>query len=92
MGKIIRILVVGIVSLAINVLTTSSESIGMQAISVAASGVFGIAIASLYELIDTHDQGFKTWFNTQILYRNKIIRLSFSYLFKIQVDGNDVSI
>lgn len=87
MGKIIRILVVGIVSLAINVLTTSSESIGMQAISVAASGVFGIAIASLYELIDTHDQGFKTWFNTQILYRNKIIRLSFSYLFKIQVDG-----
>lgn len=87
MGKIIRILVVGIVSLAITALTTSSESVGMQTISVAANSVFGIAIASLYELIDTHDQGFKTWFNTQVLYRNKIIRLSFSYLFKIQVDG-----
>lgn len=87
MGKIIRILVVGIVSLAITALTTSSESVGMQAISAAASGVFGIAIASIYELIDTHGQGFKTWLNTQILYRNKIIRLSFSYLFKIQVDG-----
>lgn len=87
MGKIIRILVIGIVSLAITALTTSSESVGMQTISVAANSVFGIAIASLYELIDTHDQGFKTWFNTQVLYRNKIIRLSFSYLFKIQVDG-----
>lgn len=83
MGKIVRILVVGIVSLAITALTTSSESVGMQAISAVASGVFGIAIASIYELIDTHGQGFKTWLNTQILYRNKTIRLSFSYLFRI---------
>lgn len=54
MGKIVRILIVGIVSLAITALTTSSESVGMQAISAVASGVFGIAIASIYELTDTH--------------------------------------
>ena len=87
MKKICRIIFVGVISLLVTALTTSSESVGVQAISAIASGVFGLMVSSIYEFIDTHDQGLKTWFDTQIRYREKNIRLSFSYLFRIEVDG-----
>lgn len=77
----------GVISLLVTALTTSSESVGVQAISAIASGVFGLMVSSIYEFVDTHDQGLKTWFDTQIRYREKNIRLSFSYLFRIEVDG-----
>ena len=87
MKKICRIIFVGVISLLVTALTTSSESVGIQAISAIASGVFGLMVSSIYEFVDTHDQGLKTWFDTQIRYREKNIRLSFSYLFRIEVDG-----
>ncbi len=87
MKKICRIILVGIVSLFITVLTTSSKFMGIKMISVVASGVFGLMVSSIYEFVDTHGQGLKTWVDTQIRYRNKNIRLSFSYLFRIEVDG-----
>ena len=87
MKKICRIIFVGVISLLVTALTTSSESVGVQAISAIASGVFGLMVSSIYEFVDTHDQGLKTWFDTQIRYREKNIRLSFSYLFRIEVDG-----
>lgn len=87
MKKIFRIFFVGCISALVTASTTSSESIGLQVISSVASGILGLAISSLYEIIDTHDQGLKTWFDTQIKYRNTNLRLSFSYLFRIEVDG-----
>lgn len=87
MKKICRIVLVGFISLLVTAVTTSSESVGLQAISVIASGIFGLMVSSIYEFVDTHDQGLKTWFDTQIRYREKNIRLSFSYLFRIEVDG-----
>ena len=83
MKKIFRIVLVGFISLLVTAVTTSSESVGLQAISVIASGIFGLMVSSIYEFVDTHDQGLKTWFDTQIRYREKNIRLSFSYLFCI---------
>lgn len=87
MKKICRIILVGFISLLVTAFTTLSESVGFQAIAVISSGVFGLMVSSIYEFVDTHDQGFKTWFNTQIRYREKNIRLSFSYLFRIEIDG-----
>lgn len=77
----------GIASLIITVLTTSSESAGFQIVSAISSGILGSVISAIYEFVDTHDQGIATWFKTQILYRNKNLRLSFAYLFRIEVDG-----
>lgn len=88
MKKICRIVLVGAISLIVAACTTLSESVALQAASVIASGILGLVISSIYEFVDTHDQGIATWFNTQIRYRNASIRLSFSYLFRIEVDGN----
>lgn len=87
MNKIGRVICVGVVSLVITALTTSLESAGFQIISAISSGIFGSVISAIYEFLDTHDQGVATWFKTQIWYRNKNIRLSFAYLFRIEVDG-----
>lgn len=87
MKKIIRIVISGLAFLILTALTSSSESIGLRAISSLASGILGTIISALYETIDTHNQGVVTWLKTQVLYRNKNIRLSFAYLFRIEVDG-----
>lgn len=87
MNKICRIIIVGVISLFVTALTTSSESIGLRTVSAIASGVFGLMISSIYEFLNMHDQDPKTWFDTQVRYRNENIRLSFSYLFRIEVDG-----
>ena len=60
MKKICRIVLVGFISLLVTAVTTSSESVGIQAISVIASGIFGLMVSSIYEFVDTHDQGLKT--------------------------------
>lgn len=87
MKKICRIFLVGAISLLVSSFTTSSESVGIQTISAVASCVFSLMVSAIYEIVDTHDQGLKTWFDTQIRYREKNIRLSFSYLFRIEIDG-----
>lgn len=87
MRKIFKIVLVGAISLLVTALTTSLESVGFQMVSAIASGVLGIMVSSIYEFVDTHDQGLKTWIDTQIRYREMNIRLSFSYLFRIEVDG-----
>lgn len=59
----------------------------LRAVAVIASGIVSASVSSAYELIDTHDQGLKTWFLSQFLYRREKIRLSFSYLYRIELDG-----
>lgn len=66
---------------------TQSDSISAQAVVVITSGIAGSALAALYELIDTHGQGFKLWYQSNIKYKNAYIRLSFSYLYRIEVNG-----
>lgn len=59
----------------------------LQILSTIISGIFGIILQSLAEVLNTQKQGFKLWFQSQIQFRNTSIRLSFSYLFKIKIDG-----
>lgn len=87
MKKIYRILLTGSICLSLTVLTSSSDSVVQKIIFTISSGIFGIVISSIYEYVDTHNQGFKTWFATQVKFREENIRLSFSYLFRIEVNG-----
>lgn len=51
-----------------------------------ASAVMGSIISIIFDSIDLHGQSVKMWFQ-HIKYFNKEIRLSFSYLFRIPVNG-----
>lgn len=51
-----------------------------------ASAVLGAIISVIIEAVDTQGQGLRLWFQ-HIKYWKQDIRLSFSYLFRIQVDG-----
>lgn len=50
------------------------------------SSIFGSLVSWIIEEIDTHNQGVRLWFQ-QLLYRKKEVRLSFAYLFRIEIDG-----
>ena len=51
-----------------------------------ASAVLVCLISSVFTFIDTHKTDWRLWLQ-QLKYHKKDIRLSFSYLFRIQVDG-----
>lgn len=55
-------------------------------VSTITSALLGTAVSIAFEKIDFYGQGFKLWLQ-QIKYSKKDIRLSFSYLFKIEVNG-----
>lgn len=50
------------------------------------STVLGAVVAIILEAVDTHGQGFKLWLQ-HLKYYKKDVRLSFSYLFRIPVNG-----
>ena len=56
-------------------------------INIIAVGVSSAAVASIYEFFDTKEQGIITWIKSKLLYPNKSVYVSFSYLFKMEVDG-----
>lgn len=87
MAKLIRILVFAITSAIISVVFNETQEISLRIVSAIASGFFGAAISALYEYVDTKGQGIKTWFLSQILYSKENIYVSFSYLYRIEVDG-----
>lgn len=51
-----------------------------------ASAALGSLISIVFTFIDTHRQDWRLWLQ-QLKFSKKDIRLSFSYLFRIQVDG-----
>ena len=53
---------------------------------VLASAVLGCLISIVFTAVDNHGQGWRLWIQ-HLKYWNKEIRLSFSYLYRIQVDG-----
>ena len=55
-------------------------------ISAIASAFLGSVISILFESIDTNGQGLRLWWQ-HLKYYNQEIRLSFSYLFKIEING-----
>lgn len=51
------------------------------------ASLLGIALTSLFNIFKTNGYGLKLWWQTKIKNYNKDIRISFSYLFRIMVDG-----
>lgn len=86
-AKVIRIIIVAMIFSTVAGFTVQSDNTCSQIIAVIASAIVGAVMSSVYELIDTHGQGLATWFKSQILYHNKDLYISFSYLYKIEVDG-----
>lgn len=62
-----------------------SNKIALVYISTIASAAIGSVISIIFDSIDTSGQGIRLWFQ-HIKYYNSNIRLSFSYLFRIQVN------
>lgn len=86
--KLIRIIITtALFAIVAGIGVTKADNPTWQIAAVIASGFVGAATSSAYELIDTHGQGLKTWFQSKITHRNKDIYLSFSYLYRIEVDG-----
>ena len=88
MRKIVKSLGVGVAFAAIaGGCALASDNLTLQTCAAIASGISGTAISALYEYIDTQGQGLKMWFKTHFSKRNSDIFLSFSYLYRIEVDG-----
>ena len=87
MSKKSRIIIITIFFALLSGLFSSFNDVVYTAVSVISSGIVSAATASLYEMIDTKGQGYKLWFQSRILYRKQDIYISFSYLYKIEVDG-----
>ncbi len=66
---------------------TQTTSLTWQAVTIIVSAIVGALVTYLFESLDTHGQGFITWFKSQIRYRKKDLYLSFAYLYKIEIDG-----
>lgn len=58
----------------------------LASLSAIASAILGSLVSIIFQAVDTHEQGFSMWFQ-QLKYRKKEVRISFSYLFRIQIDG-----
>lgn len=75
-----------IISTVLSCIGSHTDKILLVCISTIASGVLGSIISIAFEKMDFLGHGFKLWFQ-QIKYKDKDIRLSFSYLYRIQVNG-----
>ena len=51
------------------------------------SSIVGLAIGSLSDFIDKHNQSIATWVKAKVIYNNKELFLSFSYLYRIEIGG-----
>ena len=85
--KILRMVVITVVFAIVAGVTVLSGNPIWQTVAVIAASVVGTAVSILYECIDTHGQGLVTWFKSKIVYSKKDIYLSFSYLYRIEIEG-----
>lgn len=80
---IVTLIIISITAICLK----NTTSFMAQFIVVLGNGLVSAFIASIIPLIDTHGYGFKMWYQSKIKHRNKDIYLSFSYLYKIEVEG-----
>lgn len=85
--KILIILLFGVSAAIVAAIVRPEESTSQNIICIIATSIAGSVVSGLYEFVDTRGQGLKCWFKTQIQYANEDLRLSFSYLYRIEIDG-----
>lgn len=87
MKKLLRIISVGLVCGIIALIFANRQDGISQAVYILGTTILGSVVSVIYEFADTHGQGVKLWYQTQIKFRDKEIRLSISYLYRIKVNG-----
>ena len=85
--KLIRIAIWAIATWIVSCAIASFSTSWLPANSPIINAIIGTIVSALYEFIDTHGYGIRLWFDSQIRYANTSIRISFSYLYRIEVDG-----
>lgn len=85
--KFLKVIIIGVVCGALSLILADNQDGVSKVVCMVSVALFGTMISACYEFIDTHGQGLKLWFQSQIRYRNKDIRLSVSYLYRIKVQG-----
>ncbi len=86
MVKSIIFIFIFVVCAAVSCIGSYTQEYILVLIGSIASAVLGAIISSAFEQLISCEQGIKLWLQ-QKLYYKRDIRLSFSYLFKIQIDG-----
>lgn len=86
MNKTIITVGASVILLAIIVLLLNIF-INNQVLAVILSALLSVVFTLLVNEINNNGYGLKMWLQTKIKYYNKNIRVSFSYLFRIKVDG-----
>lgn len=85
--KIVKLLIFLIALAGMSVFASMSDSIVLKIVAVIATSICGYILMPIGEFFNTQGQGITTWFKSQILYRNKEVYLSFSYLYRIELNG-----
>jgi hypothetical protein len=82
-------LMIILVAAAFSVITLLAGKNGqiVYLFSAFANGVIGGAIALLFDLAKTYGQSYNLWFQSRCCKKTDRIRISFSYLFRICIDG-----
>ena len=86
MKKAITLIVIFIILLVLSCLGTYWVKPWLTIVSTLSSSLLGAVISVVFEEMNFYNQGINLWIQ-QIKYRDKDIRLSFSYLYRIQVNG-----
>lgn len=86
MKKFIFFILLFIICLILTLVGSLNDIKFMTFIGSVASTILGSMVSIIFDAVYTQNQGIKLWFS-HIRYYNKDIRLSFSYLYRIQVDG-----
>ncbi len=86
MNKIIKTITAFVILLVLIVLLLNTF-IDNQALAVILSSLLSVVFTLLANEISNHGYGIKLWLQSKFKFRNKDVRISFSYLFRIKVDG-----
>ena len=87
MSKIITKIIIILILIVLFCLTAQSDNKIFSIVSSIVSILLGIFIQDFFNILNTQGQGIKIWFQSKVRFREKVIRLSFAYLFRIEVDG-----
>lgn len=88
MKKFLKVAGVGIICCMLAVLCSSSQRPVAQVVYIISTALAGVVITAAYECVDTHGQGIKLWYQTQIVYRDKPIRYHFHIFTELKLMEN----
>lgn len=81
------IIVIGLILFGFTIISGNTGSACNLFLAIV-NGIIGVVVTLLFDLAKTHGQGYRLWLQCRFKNKSDRIRLSFAYLFRIQIDGN----